>query len=209
VTAATLAWDAAYPIAYTHGYTTLADRAAAASEALRHHPDATTEGQQAAARHLVEIVQSIHPRLGAAPPAPRRVLELAAIAAMDRLDGRTAPEAITQAVHREAVKEGGMHGALTAADDIHASWRATADSAALVVAIGEMTLEQHVKASLATFNRDFITGWVANAGEAAATPVALAGASFAAPALANPVADASPPVPPGPAAASSRHRSRS
>src|SRR5204863_3558475 len=104
-----------------------------AFDSRHHRRDAAAQTHPAAVRQLVEIAQAAQPRLAAAPPPPRRVLEAAAIAALDRLDGRTAPEAITQAVHREAVKEGGMHGALSAALDITAGWRAWTDRAALVV----------------------------------------------------------------------------
>lgn len=180
VTAATLAWNAAYPLAYAHGYTMLAVRAGAAFEDLHDHLDAAQRPQRAAVRRLVEAAREVRPRHEAMGP-PRRVLGIAALAALDRRDGQTAAEAITEAVHREAVMEGGIHGALSAAEDIRSDWRSRTDSAVRAVQVGSLTLAERVDAALAEANRDFVTDWVASAGRRGSTPAEVARASFAVP----------------------------
>jgi hypothetical protein len=182
VTAATLAWESAYPIAYTHGYTTLASRAAAAFQDLG-----------PTARELVEAARGASPYHDAAPSPPRRVLEVAAIAALNRRDGATAPESITEAVHREAVIEGGLHGALTAAGDIATAWRIRANSTALTTRTGQVTLAEHANMTLAALNRAFSADWVTQADPPPPNPPALARSSFAIPATgATASAEASP-----------------
>ncbi|GGM88154.1 hypothetical protein ACFFX1_34295 [Dactylosporangium sucinum] len=111
VTAARLAWDATYPPAYTYGYASLASHAAGAFDTLRRRFD-LSELQHAEARRLIELAGLPARRQQAPTAVPRRVLEAAAIAVMDRRDGRTAPEAVARAVHREAASQGGTDGAL-------------------------------------------------------------------------------------------------
>ncbi len=230
VAAAGLAWDAAYPIAYVHGYTTLACRAASEFDRLHYSlrdAGAAFEPAAAAVHRLVEAALVVEPRLpaeptppagsatagpatlagltepvgaapsartargttpdrvaglgyGAAPLMPHRVLKVAAAAVMDRRDGCSAPEAVTQAVHREAVRHGVVHGVLTAAGDIYRRWRTHVGGDSSTVPSGQ-TLAEHVNQRLHELDRDLLVGWIAAGRQPIETPAALAGASFTAP----------------------------
>lgn len=193
VTAATLAWQAAYPIAYAHGYTALASRAVIAFEEFGQRLGSVAPNHGALVRELVESARSARPRHDPAPQPPQRVLEVAAIAALNRRDGATAPASITEAVHREAVIEGGLHGALTAAGDIATGWRTRTNSTALTTRVGEATLAEHANTILAALNRAFSTDWITEADSPPPSPPALAHSSFAIPATgATAVAVATP-----------------
>src|SRR5262249_11566677 len=143
VTAATVAWEAAYPVAYAHGYATLAHWAA---EHFHDMHDRLTLAQPAqrqaaeAVRRLIDAAESAVPRRVTAAQPPRRVHEIGALAALDRLDGRTAPEAIAHEVHQYAVRVAGMHGALTAAADINIAWRSHIDPTDLSIPVDGVTL---------------------------------------------------------------------
>ncbi|MEJ3743143.1 hypothetical protein WEI85_07640 [Actinomycetes bacterium KLBMP 9797] len=193
VTAATLAWDAAYPIAYAHGYTALATRAAATFQELANGP-ATDRAQRDAVRQLVQTAHAARPRHNAAPPPPRRVLEVAAIAALNRHDGQSAPQAITEAVHRKAVTEGALHGALTAAGDITTTWRTRTPGPVMATPLGEVTLAEQVNTSFAALNRDLVSEWSSRADQPRLTQAALAHTSFAIPATTSIPSAATPPT---------------
>ncbi|WP_238005864.1 hypothetical protein KZZ52_41655 [Dactylosporangium sp. AC04546] len=180
VTATRLAWDATYPPAYAYGYATLASHAAGAFDTLRRRFD-LSDAQHAEVRRLIELADRTAPRRQEPPAVPRRVLEAAAIAVMDRRDGRTAPEAVARSVYREAASQGGTDGALRAAEDIYGGWRMWVDRATLHSPVGEKTLEELLNTTFAASNRDLITEWTARCRRFDPAPAAVAGASFTPP----------------------------
>jgi len=180
VGAARLAWDAAYPIAYTHGYTAFATRAAATVEDVLHRDPAWATAPRNALRLLTQAARDARPGKNPPPDPPPSVLEEAAIAVMNRRDGSTAPAAITAAVHRQAIIYGGMHGALAAATDIDIAWRARLGRPTLAAPVGSVSLGERVNALLAELNRDTVAVWMTRTAEP--TPLSLVRASFAAPA---------------------------
>ena len=212
VTAATVAWQAAYPIAYTHGYTTFAHWLAEHIHDIHSHvstPGSARRDVAAAVRRLIDVAQAATPGQVAVPQPPPRVLETAALAALDRLDGRTAPQAITHDVHAYAIRVAGMNGALTAATDIRNEWRGQTDRSTLAAPLDGGTLAGWVDATFATVNREFITPWVSAPVDVAAKAPALARASFAAPATADTPPAATPPqAQPGTVIALRRRSSR-
>ena len=209
VSAATIAWNAAYPVAYRHGYLALASRAAAAFSELQQQPAVVGTPQADAVGSLARLARRAQPPPMSAPPPTRRVLAVAAIAALDRLDGRTAPQAVTAAVHREAAKEGGIHGVLTAAADLTVGWRRHVDTALLATAKAGVTLEEHINRTLAGVNQDVIANWVMQGQRLAPTAASLAATSFAEPVTGHNTAPEIP-HPPAPVVfVAARRRSRS
>jgi hypothetical protein len=185
VTAATLAWDAAYPIAYGHGYHPLAGRAATTFTDLQqqvHRTPGLPAPIGGAVGDLVRIAQAARPASSPGGPPPRDVLGVAALAALDRLDGRTAPDAITEAAHRQAVRYGAMQGALAAAADIYSDWRARTDPQILSIPVDGSPLEERVNATLGRLNRDVVTALVNEATAAVRSAPQVARSSFATPA---------------------------
>lgn len=176
VMAACLAWNAAYPIAYKHGYRTLVDGAIEAFTELqqRSRGDPTTAPHDALCE-LVGIAQRVCPVTDAQSPIPREVLELATMAALDRPEDQTAPEAIAKAVHQEAVRCGTLQGVLAGAADITINWRARVDPALLA---GRSLLAECVNATLGQLNRHVVTTLLLGTGRGAPQ---LARSNFAVP----------------------------